>query len=99
MLDKVKLALALSVDTFNTEIEELIQAAVADLQIAEVNNTDVVKTEPSDALVSRAIISYCVYHFELEHGSGDKAERYKAAYDEQKAQLSMASGYTVWLAQ
>ena len=41
MLDKVKLALALSVDTFNTEIEELIQAAVADLQIAEVNNTDV----------------------------------------------------------
>lgn len=99
MLDKVKLALALSVDTFNTEIEELIQAAVADLQIAEVNNTDVVKTEPSDPLVSRAIISYCVYHFELEHGSGDKAERYKAAYDEQKAQLSMASGYTVWSAQ
>lgn len=96
MLDKVKLALALSVDTFNTEIEELIQAAVADLQIAEVNNVDVVKTEPSDALVSRAIISYCVYHFELEHGSGDRADRFKAAYDEQKAQLSMASGYTVW---
>lgn len=99
MLDKVKLALALSVDTFNTELEELIQAAVADLMIAEVNNTEVVTTEPSNPLVSRAIISYCVYHFELEHGSGDKAERYKAAYDEQKAQLSMASGYTVWSAQ
>lgn len=96
MLDKVKMALAISVDTFNTELEEFIQAAVCDLMIAEVDNVDVVTSEPTDPLVSRAIVSYCVYHFELEHGSGDRADRFKAAYDEQKAQLSMASGYTVW---
>lgn len=96
MLDKVKMALAISVNTFDTELEELIQAAVGDLMIAEVNNVDVVKSEPTDPLVSRAIVSYCVYHFELEHGSGDRADRFKAAYDEQKSQLSMASGYTVW---
>lgn len=96
MLNKVKMALAISVNTYDTELEELIQAAVADLMIAEVDDTDVVTTEPSDPLVSRAIVSYSVYHFELEHGSGDKAERFKAAYDEQKAQLSMATGYTIW---
>lgn len=95
MLDKVKLALALSANTFDTELAELITAAVLDLKIAEVNS-DAVVSEPTDPLVARAIISYCVYHFELEHGDTDKADRFKAAYDEQKAQMSMATGYTVW---
>ena len=95
MLDKVKLALALSANTFDTELTELITAAVLDLKIAEVNS-DAVTSEPTDPLISRAITSYCVYHFELEHGDTNKAERFKAAYDEQKAQLSMATGYTVW---
>lgn len=95
MLDKVKLALSLSTTTFDTELAELITAAVLDLKIAEVNSTAVV-SEPTDSLVSRAITSYCVYHFELEHGDQAKAERFKTAYDEQKAQLSMATGYTVW---
>lgn len=95
MLDKVKLALALSANTFDTELTELITAAVLDLKIAEVNS-EAVTSEPTDPLVSRVITSYCVYHFELEHGDTNKAERFKAAYDEQKAQLSMATGYTVW---
>lgn len=98
MLDKVKLALALSTTTFDTELAELITAAVLDLKIAEVNS-DAVTSEPTDPIVARAIISYCVYHFELEHGDQTKAERFKAAYDEQKAQMSMATGYTVWNAQ
>lgn len=97
MLDKVKMALALSANTFDTELSELITAAVLDLKIAEVNS-DAVVSEPTDALVTRAIISYCVYHFELEHGDSTKADRFKTAYDEQKAQMSMATGYTVWTA-
>lgn len=97
MLDKVKMALALSATTFDTELAELITAAVIDLKIAEVNSAAVV-SEPTDPIVSRAIISYCVYHFELEHGDSVKAEKFKAAYDEQKAQLSMSTGYTVWKA-
>lgn len=95
MLEKVKLALSLSANTFDTELAELITAAVLDLKVAEANS-DAVVTEPTDALVSRAITSYCVYHFELEHGDMARADRFKAAYDEQKAQLSMATGYTVW---
>ena len=97
MLDKVKLALALSANTFDTELRELITAAVLDLKIAEVNS-EAVTSEPTDSLVSRAITSYCVYHFELEHGDTNKAERFKAAYDEQKAQMGMREGYTVWTA-
>ena len=48
-----------------------------------------------DALVKTAIISYCKCHF----GDPDKFERWKACYDEQKAQLSMATGYTTWIDQ
>lgn len=91
MLDKVKMALALSIDSFDTELTDLISAAQLDLGIAGVELPDTL-----DAIAERAITSYCVYHFELEHGDGIKAERFKTAYDEQKAQLSMATGYTEW---
>ena len=90
MLDKVKLALQISVDTFDEELIELIESAKQDLGIA-----GVVLPAPNP-ICNRAITTYCVYHFELEHGDGVKAERYKKAYDEQKAQLSMATGYTRW---
>ena len=91
MLDKVKLALQLSVNTFDSELLELIDSATLDFGIAGVT-----LPAPADAISNRAIISYCIYHFELEHGDGVKAERFKKAYDEQKAQLSMATGYTIW---
>lgn len=91
MLNKVKMALALSINTFDDELNSLIAAAQLDLGIAGVD-----LPETLDAIAERAIISYCVYHFELEHGDGVKAERFKVAYDEQKSQLSMATGYTTW---
>lgn len=91
MLDKVKMALALSVNTFDDELTEFISAAQLDLGIA-----GVVLPQELDAIATRAVVSYCVYHFELEHGDGVKADRFKLSYDEQKAQLSMATGYTTW---
>lgn len=96
MLSKVKLALLISTTEFDSELTELISAAVLDLNIAGVDNTTVVKTEPSDALVSRAIISFCAYNFELMHGEESRSDRFKKIYDEQKAQLSMATNYTTW---
>lgn len=91
MLEKVKMALGLTINSFDTELEDLISAAKLDLDIAGVE-----LPQELDAIASRAIVSYCAYHFELEHGDGIKAERFKVAYDEQKAQLSMATGYTAW---
>lgn len=96
MLNKVKLALLITSNDFDTELTELISAAVIDLNIAGVDNETVVTTEPTDALVSRAIIAFCAYNFELMHGEEIRSEKYKKMYDEQKAQMSMASNYTTW---
>lgn len=90
MLEKVKLALRITTTAFDSELAELIAAAQLDLGIAGV----VVPAE-IDAIVSRAIITYCKLHF----GEPDEYDRLKASYDEQKAQLSMATGYTEWIDQ
>lgn len=88
MLDAAKLALRVSTDAFDSEITDLINAAVLDLGVAGVTNTDT-----TDALIRRAVITYVRLHF----GQPDDYDRLKAAYDEQKAQMSMASGYTTWI--
>ena len=90
MLEKVKLALRVTTDAFDSELLELIEAAKLDLGIA-----GVVIPEEVDAIVSRAITTYCKIHF----GEPDEYDRLKASYDEQKAQLSMATGYTTWIDQ
>lgn len=87
MLTKVKLALRITTDAFDSELNDLIDAAKADLGIAGVN-----VPEEIDAIVSRAITTYCKLNF----GEPDEYNRLKASYDEQKAQLSMATGYTTW---
>ena len=86
-IDKVKMALRISTAAFNDELYDLIEAAQTDLGIAGV-------TLPAelDAICNRAIITYCKLHF----GEPDDYDRLKASYDEQKAQLSMATGYTTW---
>lgn len=96
MLDKVKLALLISSDDFDSELTDLIGAAVLDLNIAGVDDDTVVSDDPTDKLIIRAIISYCGYQFELVHGTLDRSAAFKRSYDEQKAQLSMATNYTTW---
>lgn len=90
MLEKVKLALRITTDAFDAELLELIQAAAIDLDIAGVDSEEGVTP-----IVTRAIITYCKVHF----GEPDDYDRLKASYDEQKAQLSMATGYTRWTGQ
>lgn len=89
MLEAVKRALPITTDAYDQRIEELIAAAYLDLGLAGVAPED-----PQSALVRQAVITYCKLHF------GDAADgeydRLKASYDEQKAQMSMASGYTDW---
>ena len=87
MLEKVKLALRITTNAFDSELNDLIDAAKLDLGIAGVDIPDEI-----DAIVSRAITTYCKVNF----GEPDDYDRLKASYDEQKAQLSMATGYTVW---
>lgn len=95
MLDRVKLALLITGNDFDSELNDLIQAAAKDLGIAGVDAL-VISTDTDDALLIRAVITYCGYQFELMHGSMDRSDAFKKSYDEQKAQMGMASGYTTW---
>lgn len=87
ILAAVKLALRITTDAFDEELSDLIMAALMDLKLAGIHNEDVV-----DPLVKRAVITYCRLHF----GEPDDYDRLKKSYDEQKAQMGMATGYTVW---
>ena len=87
MLDRVKIALRITSNTFNDELNGLIASAQLDLGIA-----GVVLPAELDELCKTAIITYCKMNF----GNPDDYDRIKKAYDEQKAQLSMATGYTEW---
>lgn len=86
-LNAVKMALRVTTDAFDSEISDLIDAAVLDLGVAGVTNDD-----ETDALVLMAVKTYCRLHF----GEPEDFERLKVSYDEQKAQMSMATGYTTW---
>lgn len=87
MLEKVKLSLRISTNDFDSELSDLIRAAFADLGIAGVTNA-----VASDPLIIRAVTTYCKMHF----GEPDEYDRLKRSYDEQKAQLSTATGFTDW---
>lgn len=91
MLEKVKLALRITTDAFDEELEQLIAAAFIDLGIAGV--LDSVRTEEADAIIAQAVITYCKMNF----GLPEDYDRLKRSYDEQKAQLVTATGYTDWL--
>lgn len=88
ILGLVKMALRVTTDAYDTELNNLIEAAKLDLGIAGV------VYDSADAVVNQAIITYCKMHF----GSPSDTEykNLKASYDEQKAQLGTATGYTVW---
>jgi hypothetical protein len=86
-LDDVKLALRLTTQAYDNELTDLIDAALLDLGVAGVTEDD-----QTNALIKRAIVTYCKVHF----GSPADFDRLKKIYDEQKAQLGMATDYTDW---
>ena len=87
MLEKVKMALRISTTAYDSELSYLIDAAKLDLGIA-----GVIVPDEIDAIVTKAIITYCKMSF----GLPEDYDRLKRSYDEQKAQLSNATGYTDW---
>lgn len=85
LLQRVKLSLRITTEAFDEELNLLINAAAKDIGVVGV----VVTTDTSDALLIRAITTYCRMNF----GQPDDYERLKASYDEQKAQLISCTGY------
>ena len=87
MLEKVKTALRIKTTAYDDELMDLIEAAKQDLGIA-----GVVLPADMTEIVLRAIITYCKMSF----GIPEDYDRLKRSYDEQKAQLSNATGSTDW---
>lgn len=85
MLEKVKLALRIATNAFDTDITDMISACKLDLKLSGVNNTD-----DADELVARAIIFYCRAYFSPD----DTSNRYEQAYHALKVALSLCSDYT-----
>ena len=89
LLDDVKIACRVTSTAYNTELSDLIQAALADLGITDINPELLVETP--GPLIKQAILTYCRMNFgEVEDG---KYDRLKASYDEQKSQLLISREY------
>lgn len=87
LIAQAKKARRISTDAFDDEVERLLNAGLQDLGVAGVT-----VPEELDDLVSQAAITY----FMAKFGEPEDYDRLKASYDEQKAQMSMRSGYTDW---
>lgn len=88
LIDDVKMALRVTTNAYDDELSGLIESAKKDLEIAGV----VIPASDTDNVVNTAIKTYCKINF----GTPNPAnwEYLKKSYDEQKAQMSNATGYT-----
>lgn len=85
MLNAVKLALRITTNAYDAEIQSLIESAYADLGIVGLDATLLM----GNPLYVQAVKTYVRMNF----GSPSDYERLKSSYDEQKAQMQTASGY------
>lgn len=85
MLTDVKKALRITVNDFDDEVQGLIDAAKADLQLA-----GVAAISDADPLIKRAIITYCKAYFGYDNPDADRLAK---CYEMLKAHLSLATDY------
>lgn len=85
MLNKIKLALRISTDSFDEELRDLIDACKLDLKLSGVTNVN-----EDDSLIKRAIILYCKANFGLENKD---SEKYEKSYELLKQHLSLSGDY------
>lgn len=85
-IDTCKMAMRITTTAYDSEINAYIDAAKLDLGIAGVD------TAVLDRLTEKAVLTYVRMSF----GAPANYDQLKAAYDEQKAQLMNATGYTDW---
>lgn len=88
MLDEVKIALRVSHDVLDGEINDLIDAARHDLMLSGVS---ILKAaDDTDPLIKRAIITYTKANFISDETA---AERFLKSYGMLKNHLSLAGDY------
>jgi len=89
ILNDVKVALRVAATTtaFDGEIQDLINAAIADLKLAGVVADKAVDT---DTLIKRAITTYCKANFGYDNPD---AERFWRSYESLKMHLTLSADY------
>ena len=93
LIDKIKTALRVAANDYDAEIQKLMEAGFADLGIVDIK-PELLTGDDVDPLIERAVTTYCKMNF--GYLSVDQYGKFKASYDEQKAQLLMSSKYTDW---
>jgi len=88
LLDDVKLALRISSSAFDSEVQDLIDAAKADLKLSGVDETKLIDTDP---LIKRAVVTYVKAHFGFDNPDVDRLQQ---SYDMLKAHLTLSVEYT-----
>ena len=88
MLNDVRDALRISGSDLDIEIQDLIDAAKADLQLSGVAAAKIVDTDP---LIKRAVVVYCKAHFGWDN---PEADRFARSYDMLKTHLTLSAEYT-----
>lgn len=82
MLEAVKLALRIKTETFDSELESLIDTAAAEIRAAGVNLPD------GDPRQKQAIILYCKANFgDIEH-----ADRFQQAFERLRTAMALDHG-------
>ena len=85
MLDSIRKALRISSSAFDDEIKDLINEAVRDLETSGIVNISL-----DDALISKAIKTYCKANFGIDNKD---SEKYQESYESIKNKLALCGDY------
>ena len=86
LIDDVKKTLRLNGNAADVEVQDLINAAKADLSLVGITTVD-----EADTLIKRAITLYCKANYGYDN---PEAARFQDSYEMLKAHLSISTEYT-----
>ncbi len=89
MLVDAKKLLRISNTAFDTEVQDLINAAESDLSLSGVSSSKIVVTDP---LIRRAVFVYVKAYFGWDNPDSDRLIK---SYDMLKMHLALSTEYTV----
>lgn len=89
MLNAIKLALRIATNAFDSEIQTLIDAAIAEMAGLGVTAATSTTTDPQ---IISAVVAYCKWQF----GNNEDADRWRDIYHIKLGQLKTMTGYTDW---
>lgn len=93
MLEAAKRALSLDITNYDTELSGYISAALLDLSVTA--GVTGATADTDDPLIINAVVTYACAFFYLTRDP-DKYQTLMKAYEMQKGNLRIATGYTDW---